>query len=86
VEEGLTGYIVDSIEQATVSAPCVMMLDRRAVRRRFEERFTAARMAKDYLRVYNSVIRANVKLVLDQAAPLQASAAELTNEPSESVH
>jgi hypothetical protein len=81
-----TGHIVDSIEQATVNAPRVMMLDRRAVRRRFEERFTAARMAKDYVQVYNSVIRANAKLVPDQAEPLHATAAELANEPSESVH
>ena len=86
VEDGLTGHIVDSIEQATVSAPRMMMLDRRAVRRRFEERFTAERMAKDYVRVYNSVIRANVKLVPDQAEPVHATAAELANEPSESVH
>jgi glycosyltransferase involved in cell wall biosynthesis len=86
VEDGLTGHIVDSIEQATVSAPRVMMLDRRAVRRRFEERFTAARMAKDYVRVYNSVIRANVRLVPDQAEPVHATVAELANEPSESVH
>jgi glycosyltransferase involved in cell wall biosynthesis len=82
LEEGLTGHIVDSMEQATAIAARVKMLDRRVVRQRFEERFTAARMAKDYLRVYNSVIRANVKLVPDQAAPLQASAAELANEPS----
>jgi len=86
VEDGLTGHIVDSIEQATVSAPRVMMLDRHAVRRRFEERFTAGRMAKDYVRAYNSVTRANVKLVPNQAEPLHATAAELANEPSESVH
>jgi len=86
VEEGLTGHIVDSMEQATAIAARVRMLDRRVVRRRFEERFTAARMAKDYVRVYNSAIRSNVKLVLDQAASLQASAAEPANEPSESVH
>jgi glycosyltransferase involved in cell wall biosynthesis len=85
VEDGLTGHIVDSIEQATVSAPRVMLLDRRAVRRRFEERFTAARMAKDYVQVYNSVTRANVKLVPSQAAPLHATA-ELANEPREAVH
>ena len=62
VEEGLTGHIVDSIEEATVTLPRVMALDRRAVRRRFEERFTAARMASDYVRVYNSLLaRADVK-------------------------
>ena len=63
-----------------------MMLDRRAVRRRFEERFTAARMAKDYVRVYNSVTQANVRLVPDQAEPLHATAAELASEASKSVH
>jgi glycosyltransferase involved in cell wall biosynthesis len=82
VEEGLTGHIVDGIGQATAIAARVKMLDRKAIRRRFEERFTAARMAKDYLRVYHS----NVKLIPDQGAPLQATAAELANEPSESVH
>ena len=87
VENGLTGHIVDSIEEATVTLPRVMTLDRRAVRRRFEERFTATRMAKDYMRVYNSLLaRANVKLVPNQAEPPHATAAELANEPSELVH
>ena len=86
VENGLTGHIVDSIEEATVTLPRVMTLDRRAVRRRFEERFTATRMAKDYMRVYNSLLaQANVKLVPNQAQPLHATAAELANEPSELV-
>ena len=87
VENGLTGHIVDSIEEATVSLPRVMTLDRRAVRRRFEERFTATRMAKDYTRVYNLLLaRANVKLVPNQAKPPHATASELANEPSESLH
>jgi glycosyltransferase involved in cell wall biosynthesis len=86
VEDGLTGHIVDNIEQATGAARRVMMLDRRAVRRRFEERFTAGRMAKDYVQVYNSLSRANVRLVPDQAEPLHATAAELASEPSGSVH
>ena len=63
VEDGLTGRIIDNVEEATVTLPHVMALDRRAVRRRFEERFTATRMAKDYVRVYKSLLaRANVKL------------------------
>ena len=49
-----------------------MTLDRRAVRRRFEERFTATRMANDYVRVYKSLLaRTNVKLVPNQAEPAQ---------------
>ena len=87
VEDGLTGHIVDSIDEATVTLPHVMELDRRAVRRRFEERFTATRMAKDYLRVYKSLLaRSNVKLVPDQVEPLHTTATQLANEPSELVH
>jgi glycosyltransferase involved in cell wall biosynthesis len=87
VEDGLTGHIVDSIEEAIVTLPRVMALDRRAVRGRFEERFTATRMANDCLRVYNSLLaRADVKLLPKQAEPLHATAAELASEPSESIH
>jgi glycosyltransferase involved in cell wall biosynthesis len=80
VEDGQTGHIVDSIQEAAVTLPRVMALDRRAVRRRFEERFTATRMADDYVRVYNSLLtRANVKLVPSQAEPLHKTAAELAD-------
>jgi glycosyltransferase involved in cell wall biosynthesis len=56
IDEGVTGYTVDTIDEATAALPRVMALDRRAVRRRFEERFTAARMAKDYLGIYRNLI------------------------------
>jgi glycosyltransferase involved in cell wall biosynthesis len=55
VDEGVTGMIVDDMEQAIAALPQVIALDRRAVRRRFDERFTAARMAKDYVSVYHSL-------------------------------
>jgi glycosyltransferase involved in cell wall biosynthesis len=87
VEEGLTGCIVDSIEEATVALPKVVALDRWAVRRRFEERFNAARMASDYVRVYKSLLsrEADVKL-LSRQEPVHTTAAELANEPSDLVH
>ena len=84
VEEALTGRIVDSIEEATIALPDVMALDRRAVRRRFEERFTAARMASDYVRVYKSLLaRADMRLLSEQAEAVHTTAAELANEPSD---
>ena len=48
IDEGVTGSIVDSVEEAIAALPRVMALDRQKVRRRFEQRFTATRMAKDY--------------------------------------
>ena len=68
VEDGQTGHIIDSVQQAAITLPRVIALDRRAVRRRFEERFTATRMAKDYVRVYKSLLaRTTVKMVLNQS-------------------
>ena len=37
--------------------PQVLALDRRAVRQKFEQRFSASRMAKDYVQVYRSLIK-----------------------------
>jgi glycosyltransferase involved in cell wall biosynthesis len=61
VDEGVTGYIVDTPEEAIAALPDVLSLDRRTVRRRFEERFSAERMARDYLKVYHSLLGAPVR-------------------------
>jgi glycosyltransferase involved in cell wall biosynthesis len=57
VDNGVTGQIVDTEEEAIRMLPQVLSLDRHAVRRRFEERFSATRMAKDYIQVYRSLMR-----------------------------
>jgi len=56
IENGLTGAIVDSMEEAIVALPQVIALDRKKVRQRFEQRFSATRMAKDYVRVYHKLL------------------------------
>jgi glycosyltransferase involved in cell wall biosynthesis len=55
VEHGLTGLLADSVEQAAAAVPQATRLDRERVRLRFEERFSAARMARDYLAVYRAL-------------------------------
>jgi glycosyltransferase involved in cell wall biosynthesis len=57
VDEGVTGFIVDSVDKAVNAAQKVAQLDRARVRARFEQRFSAARMARDYLAVYRSLGR-----------------------------
>jgi glycosyltransferase involved in cell wall biosynthesis len=57
VEDGRTGLIVQSVEEAVAAVEKVSRLDRLAVRERFEERFSAARMAQDYLAVYRALGR-----------------------------
>ena len=55
IDPGVTGVIVETMDEAVKVLPQVLALDRRAVRRRFEERFTATRMAKDYIQAYRSL-------------------------------
>jgi glycosyltransferase involved in cell wall biosynthesis len=57
VEDGLTGRIASTMDEAVRAVPQVLALDRKAIRRRFEERFSSIRMTKDYLRVYRAMIR-----------------------------
>src|SRR5882762_9563625 len=56
VEDGLTGFIVEDETSAVAAVKGLPELSREKVRKRFEERFTARRMATDYLAVYRSLM------------------------------
>jgi glycosyltransferase involved in cell wall biosynthesis len=56
IDEGVTGFVVDDEEQAVQAVKRLRELDRRRVRERFEERFTAGRMAVDYVSHYQSLV------------------------------
>ncbi len=58
IDEGVTGFIVDSVDEAVAAVARVPMLDRTLVRLRFEERFSAQRMARDYLAAYRTLLGA----------------------------
>jgi glycosyltransferase involved in cell wall biosynthesis len=57
VEDGVTGFVVEDEVGAVAAVERISELSRREIRRRFERRFTARRMAEDYLRVYGTVAR-----------------------------
>ncbi len=52
IDDGVTGRIVSSMPEAIAAMPSVLALDRRGVRQAFDARFTAARMARDYVALY----------------------------------
>lgn len=58
IDEGVTGFVVESIDEAVVALKQAFALDRKAVRHRFEERFTASRMALDYVAEYEGLLKA----------------------------
>jgi glycosyltransferase involved in cell wall biosynthesis len=56
IDDGVTGFIVESEEQAVAAVRRLGNLDRAVIRRAFENRFTARRMAKDYVGLYRQMI------------------------------
>jgi glycosyltransferase involved in cell wall biosynthesis len=60
IADGVTGFVVDSLEDAVRAVERVAGLSRPACRRAFEERFDAARMARDYVEVYRRLAHARV--------------------------
>lgn len=56
VDDGVTGFIVDSEDEAVAAVARLPALDRARVRRTFETRFSARRMAEDYLEVYRELV------------------------------
>src|SRR5262249_34812192 len=55
VDDGITGFVVDDIAGALDALPHAIQLDRTCVRRQFERRFSAERMAGGYLAVYEAI-------------------------------
>jgi glycosyltransferase involved in cell wall biosynthesis len=73
IEDGLTGFIVEDINGAIGAVDRLGHLSREKVRQRFEERFTARRMAQDYLSAYRSLsdaVAPLLRLVADDAPAL----------------
>jgi glycosyltransferase involved in cell wall biosynthesis len=56
IDEGVTGAIVGTTDEAIAMLPRVLALDRHAIRKRFEERFSCTRMATDYVALYRSLL------------------------------
>ena len=56
VEDGVTGFVVSSEAEGAAALARVGALDRRVIRGRFEARFTAERMARDYVALYRRLL------------------------------
>jgi glycosyltransferase involved in cell wall biosynthesis len=66
IDDGLTGFVVEDETSAVAAVGHLSRLSRHAIRKQFEARFTARRMALDYLAAYRSLMEAaepRIKLV-----------------------
>ena len=67
VEDGKTGIVVQSKDEAIKNLPYLLALDRRKVRHEFERRFSAQRMARDHLRLYRELLKGRRESLLQSA-------------------
>ena len=56
VEDGVTGFVVESEAEAVDALSRIGTIDRAGVRRRFEERFTSRHMAERYVQLYERLL------------------------------
>jgi glycosyltransferase involved in cell wall biosynthesis len=80
MEEGVTGFIVHSLEDAVRAAERIPSLSRQRCRQLFEGRFSASRMARDYLAIYQRVVdrKAEVAAVSSEVASVVALTAAVS--------
>ena len=55
LEDGLTGFVVENVEEAAAATRRLDQLFRPSIRSRFEERFSARAMAQEYVRIYRKL-------------------------------
>ena len=57
IDHGVTGFLVDSFDEALAAIECARDIDRAACRRAVAEHFSVERMADRYIELYESIIR-----------------------------
>jgi glycosyltransferase involved in cell wall biosynthesis len=55
--DGVTGFIVNSVDEAVAAVRRCESLDRNACHAQFQKRFTSSRMANEYVALYEQIIR-----------------------------
>jgi glycosyltransferase involved in cell wall biosynthesis len=64
IEDGVSGFLVQSVRDAAAAIERLPSLDRTVCRRVFEERFTAARMAANYASIYKSLAEGSRRMAM----------------------
>ena len=57
LEDGRTGCLVENLEEANAAVDRLLSMDRAVCRQAFDRRFTAGRMAEDYLAVFEALAK-----------------------------
>jgi glycosyltransferase involved in cell wall biosynthesis len=85
IDDGLTGFIIDDEDQAVAAIKRVGELDRRQVRARFERRFSARRMAEDYVRHYQALLLDGKRRASQPGSSFTAAASSADGQASNEI-
>jgi glycosyltransferase involved in cell wall biosynthesis len=72
IGHGVTGFVVDDEAEAARCARRIGELDRRRIRAEFERRFSAARMARDYVALYRRLMERATSVRHEVSMPRQS--------------
>jgi glycosyltransferase involved in cell wall biosynthesis len=75
IDDSVTGLIVENIDEAVAAVARAMTLDRRAIRKRFEDRFSVERMACEYVALYSEMLRESAVPILNSVPESEPAAA-----------
>ncbi|AFL50701.1 glycosyltransferase involved in cell wall biosynthesis [Sinorhizobium fredii] len=81
IEDGVSGILVDWVEEAVGRMDEVLSLDRRLVREAFERRFTTERMTRDYLEIYRKLPGVRTETSATRAAASDRIGLEVAQQP-----
>ncbi|OAP36530.1 glycosyl transferase [Sinorhizobium glycinis] len=81
IEDGVSGILVDWVEEAVARMDEVLRLDRRRVRAAFERRFTTERMTRDYLEIYRNLPGLRTESSATRAAASDRIGLEVAHQP-----
>jgi glycosyltransferase involved in cell wall biosynthesis len=70
LEHGVSGMIVNNLEEAVEAVRDIECLSRKGCRRAFEDRFTVQRMVKDYLKIYTRLGRLSWQRSISDGVPV----------------
>lgn len=57
IKDGMTGFVCDTLQDMIAAVEHIPLINRARCRNSFEQRFTVERMVREYLRVYDTLIR-----------------------------
>lgn len=77
LQDGVTGFVVSTLPEAIAAVRRIASVDRAACRKAFEERFTSARMASEYVAIYRKIIESKFTVGLPSTSEISHSLQEI---------